>query len=154
MAELAIRLGTEWDTGPYGEHARAARSDAIGDIGRWVATYHRIAELAPARAWVPTHGEPDSSNQLLTATGARLLVDWESLRRAPAERDLRSLIGQVDLPGLDWAMVEMFDLEWRLDEIATYALWFSGPHTGTASDTVAWRWLRGELERERLVPPV
>lgn len=146
-AELAMRLGTPWQTGPYGEHARAALSDAIGDIGRWVTAYHRLAEQAPAPTWVPTHGEPDSSNQLLTPTGRRLLVDWESLRRAPAERDLRVLVADLELPNADWSMMEMFDLEWRLDEITAYADWFSSPHTGTASDTVAWGGLRGELER-------
>ena len=35
-------------------------------------------------------------------------------------------------------MVEMFDLEWRLDEISQYAAWFAAPHTGTASDEVAF----------------
>lgn len=154
-AELAMRLGTPWETGPYGEHARAALSDAVGDIGRWVSAYHRLAQLAPERTWVPTHGEPDSGNQLLTPTGERLLVDWESLRRAPAERDLHSLVGDVDLPGIDWPMVEMFDLDRRLDEIATYAVWFSSPHTGTESDRVAWGGLRGELERDDwVIPPV
>ena len=55
--------------------------------------------------------------------------------------------GYADLCAPDWAMVEMFDLEWRLDEIASYARWFAAPHTGTASDEVAWGGLRGELER-------
>ncbi len=35
-------------------------------------------------------------------------------------------------------MLELFDLEWRLDEIAQYADWFLGAHAGTASDDVAF----------------
>lgn len=41
----------------------------------------------------------------------------------------------------------MFDLEWRLDEIAAYARWFAEPHTGTDSDRVALGGLLEELER-------
>lgn len=154
-AELALGLGGSWDAaGPYGAHARQALSDRIADIGRWVARYHRLADEARQRPWVATHGEPHSANQLLTASG-RLLVDWESLLLAPVERDLRVLVehGHADLCTPAWSMVEMFDLEWRLDEIANYARWFAAPHTGTASDEVAWRGLRGELERAEWTLP-
>ncbi len=48
-------------------------------------------------------------------------------------------------------MVELFDLEWRLDEIAQYAAWFAAPHSGTASDEVAYGGLLGELERAPLI---
>ncbi|MEO5853330.1 MAG: hypothetical protein ABIQ15_12530 [Nocardioides sp.] len=154
-AELALALGGSWEeVGPYGARARQALSDRIADIGRWVARYHHLAAEARERPWVPTHGEPHSANQVLTPTG-RLLVDWESLRLAPAERDLRVLVqdGHADLVAPAWSMVEMFDLEWRLDEIAQYARWFSAPHTGTASDEVAWGGLRGELERAQWSSP-
>ena len=154
-AELALALGGPWEeAGPYGAHARQALSDRIADIGRWVARYHHLAAEARERPWVATHGEPHSANQVLTPNG-RLLVDWESLRLAPAERDLRVLVqdGHADLVAPAWSMLEMFDLEWRLDEIAQYSRWFSAPHTGTASDEVAWGGLRGELERDEWTSP-
>ncbi len=50
-------------------------------------------------------------------------------------------------PGANPALLAMFDLEWRLDEIAQYADWFARPHLGTASDTVALAGLRTELDR-------
>ena len=50
-------------------------------------------------------------------------------------------------------MVELFDLEWRLDEIAQYAAWFSAPHTGTRSDEVAYGGLLGELQRGEFARP-
>lgn len=153
-AELALELGRPWTSGPYGERVRLSLGERIADIGRWVATYHRLAAMAATRSWVTTHGEPHSANQLVTSTG-RLLVDWESLRVAPAERDLRVLVqdGHADLCEPDWPMIELFDLEWRLEEIVSYARWFLAPHTGTASDEVAWGGLRGELERPEWSPP-
>ena len=96
----------------------------------------------------PTHGEPHTANQLVTPTG-RLLVDWESLRRAPAERDLRVLVqdGHGDLCAPDWAMVEMFDLEWRLDEIAQYAAGSPRRTPAPPATRSPGAACRGELER-------
>ncbi len=137
---LARRVSVPWTAGPHGELAREALAARICDVGRWVAAYLRLAGVAGERPWVATHGEPGHHNQLLTPDGLRL-VDWESLRLAPAERDLRTLgIG-------DQEMLEMFDLEWRLDEISQYAAWFEAPHTGTDSDAVALAGLLEELDR-------
>jgi spectinomycin phosphotransferase len=147
-AELALTLAAAWDRGPYGERARRALDERLESIGGWVARYHRLASVAAERPWVPTHGEPDTGNQLLTAS-ARVLVDWESLRLAPAERDLRTLTGS-GLDGLcepDWAMVELFTLEWRLDEIAGFARWLAAAHDGTRDDQIAYGGLVEELDR-------
>ncbi len=97
---------------------------------------------------MPTHGEPHTRNQL-TTPDSTLLIDWESLKLAPRERDLRTL-DDAGHPqhGADPALLELFDLEWRLDEISQYAAWFEGWHTGTASDAVAFAGLQGELTRE------
>jgi len=154
---LATNLEEPWSTGPYGERARSALVDHLEQIGRWTASYHRLAELATRRHWVATHGEPHTRNQLRTAT-TTFLVDWESLRLAPRERDFATLLetGLGWLPdyGLaapswepSWEMVELFDLEWRLDEIKQYAEWFRAPHTGSESDKVAIEGLVGELQR-------
>ena len=51
--------------------------------------------------------------------------------RDATERDLRTIeTGDPEL-------LELFDLEWRLDEISQYATWFQRPHTGSADDEVA-----------------
>jgi spectinomycin phosphotransferase len=96
--------------------------------------------------WVVTHGEPHTAN-VLWLPGGPVLVDWESLRIAPRERDLRTVLreaegaepisayaahgGDVEL---DADMVELFDLEWWLWEVASYALRFHGQHTGDHDD--------------------
>jgi spectinomycin phosphotransferase len=42
-------------------------------------------------------------------------------------------------------MLEMFALEWRLDEVSLGADWFEAPHTGTADDHEAYAGLLQEL---------
>ncbi|MEO6512196.1 MAG: phosphotransferase [Nocardioides sp.] len=154
--ELTALVRTPWEAGPYGERARSAVRGRLDAIEEWSATYHALADLARRRPWVITHGEPGEHNLMVTV-GKTRLVDWETIRLAPAERDWRTLV-EHGLPtdGLDgpWdgAMLELFDLEWRLDEISQYAAWFSTPHTGTASDRVAMGGLLHELIRAPLRP--
>lgn len=155
---VAARAERTWGPGPYADASRDAVRRHLAEMRRWTDRYHRLADVARARDWVPTHGEPHSGNQLLTA-GGRLLVDWESLKLAPAELDLRTLTGtqaevQVEVGvgigaggGADPEMLELFDIEWRLDEIRQYAAWFSAPHRGGPDDEIAFEGLLQELER-------
>ncbi|CAA9376330.1 phosphotransferase family protein [uncultured Nocardioides sp.] len=146
---LRDRLAVPWDTGPHGPTAREALLRHLDDVARWTRDYHRLAEEARTRRWVPTHGEPHTRNQVRLPDGRAVLVDWESLKVAPRERDLRGFVdaGRADLVDPHPPMVELFDLEWRLDEVDQYAAWFAAPHTGTASDEVAVSGLLAELER-------
>ncbi len=150
--DLASLCRGRWDAGPLGERARNAVRSRLDAVAEWSTVYHALAELAHHRPWVVTHGEPHERNQLVTLH-TTLLVDWETIRLAPAERDWRTLV-ERGLPtgGLDTAMLELFDLEWRLDEISQYAARFAGPHTGTASDRVAMGGLLHELTRSPLNP--
>jgi spectinomycin phosphotransferase len=151
----ALRLLTDrpWGPGPYAEPAHVAVRGRLGDLDRWTARYHQLAEVALDRPWVATHGEPDEGNQMRTATG-RVIVDWESLKLSPAELDLRTLVSAGLAPpevGADPEMLELFDLEWRLAEISEYAGWFAAAHTGTADDEIAFGGLIDELERPGVV---
>lgn len=130
---LAERVSVPWDQGPFGERARQALRTALPEIVHWTATYHRLGAAEDPDTWVTTHGEPHERNQLLTRTGI-VLIDWESLKLAPADRDIRA-------PG------GLFDLEWRLDEIDQYATWFAGPHGDTDDDREAIAGLEAELTR-------
>jgi spectinomycin phosphotransferase len=145
---LAALVRPSWSTGPYGKPARVAIQRRLPAIGAWTAAYHRLADRARSRPWVPTHGEPHTRNQLLTSDGV-VFVDWESLARAPRERDLRPLVdsGHAELVAPDQLMLEMFDLEWRLDEVSQYAAWFASPHVGSEDDRVAFGGLLAELDR-------
>ena len=145
---LAALAGSEWSTGPFGERARSALRTRLAAVEDWTTSYHVLSEVARRRPWVVTHGEPDEGNQLVVA-GHTLLLDWESVKLAPAERDLRTFVERGHEPpcSADAAMLEMFDLEWRLDEIRQYAEWFAAPHTGNADDRIAMGGLLHELTR-------
>lgn len=146
---LASRCSTRWTSGPYGETVRLAVQNHLPAIAQWTAAYHRLCAVARTRPWVVTHGEPHEGNQL-RADGHLWLVDWESVKLAPVERDLRTLLERDHALPADQAMLNLFDLEWRLDEISQYAAWFTAPHTGTASDDVAVEGLLHELLRPPL----
>jgi spectinomycin phosphotransferase len=150
LAESTAQLTRRaWGPGPYADRARDVVREHLGDLVAWTARYHALAEAARTRPWVATHGEPHEGNQLLTAD-ARLILDWESLKLAPAELDLRTLVEAGADPrdvGAEPEMLELFDLEWRLDEISQYAAWFAAPHDGTQDDEIAFGGLLHELER-------
>ncbi|QNN53261.1 phosphotransferase family protein [Nocardioides mesophilus] len=153
--QLDRALSAPWRTGPFGEPAREALSEHATRVRGWTARYVALAgrALVEQENWVPTHGEPHPGNHLVTGT-RRYLVDWESLKLAPRERDLDGLVASE----VEWQtaygavqpdprMLELFDLEWRLDEISQYATWFSRRHRGTESDAVAFEGLVEELAR-------
>ena len=146
---LTSLVDRPWGPGPYADEARGAVVAHLDDVTGWTRRYHQLGALGHRRPWVATHGEPHSDNQLLTDQG-RFLVDWESLKLAPAELDLRTLVDAGADPadlGADEEMLELFDLEWRLDEIDQYAAWFAAPHAGTRDDEIAIGGLLDELTR-------
>ncbi|TCC55303.1 aminoglycoside phosphotransferase [Kribbella pittospori] len=151
---LADLLRNPWQTGPYGEPARTALAQRINAIRRWTDSYHELARRAADHPWVPTHGEPHTANQLVTDQRV-VFVDWESLAQAPRERDVGTLVdsGYAELAAPNWEMIELFDLEWRLSELAEYADWFARPHTATDSDRVAFNDLTVELNRRDWTRP-
>jgi spectinomycin phosphotransferase len=144
-ADIELLLRSPWGPGPFAHVARTAISERLADLARWSTRYRELASHAPARVWVLTHGEPHSDNQLLTPQG-RYLLDWESLRLASRERDLPTLVDAGAQVDADPEMVEMFDLEWRLDEISQYAAWFAAEHHDTEDDQIAFRALLDELD--------
>ena len=145
---LADMVAIAWPTGPYGEPTRRSIAGRLTAIEEWSGRYLALAEVAADRRWVITHGETHTRNQVMTPDGIRF-VDWESLKLAPRERDLSTLVqaGYGVRVNADRAMVELFDLEWRLAEIAEYADWFAAPHTGTADDRIAYEGLLEQLDR-------
>ena len=142
--DLDLPLGAELErarraagAGPYGQRAHdllTARGAMIDDL---LAEYGRLREtLPPSGAWVVTHGEPHPGNVLRTPDGLRL-VDWDTVRLAPAGRDL----WLVD----DGPAYGFFRLRWRLADIASFARDLSVPHAETADTSAAFGYLQGCL---------
>lgn len=138
-------LLASWD-GPLGEAARLMLSEHISQITGWVREHTMLVQRADPAAYVVTHGEPGVHNQWL-AHGHTWLIDWESLRLAPRERDLATLVHAGVATDGDPAMIRLFDLEWRLSEVWSFARWLQGPHEGDADDQMALAGLTDELTR-------
>lgn len=165
-AILASDLDGAWDSGPFGDDTRAVLQEKRTGLLALLERYDALAAhaLDDRGGWVVTHGEPHTANVLWSAGGPRL-VDWESLRVSPRERDLRWVLRDADgaeplsaylaTAGLDLAtsgiaddlddMVELFDLEWTLWQVGQYAVRFAGEHSGDDDDRRFHRALLAEL---------
>ena len=138
-------LQEDWP-GPLGAAARDLVLAHLTEVGAWTREHARLVDLADPSTYVVTHGEPGVHNQWLARERVWLL-DWESLLLAPRERDLATLVHEGrDVVG-DPQMVRLFDLEWRLSEIWSFAQWLQGPHPGGADDQAALGGLTSELTR-------
>jgi spectinomycin phosphotransferase len=56
--------------------------------------YDRLVEAVMASdvPWVLSHGEEHSANVIETPDGRWHLIDWDTVRLAPAERDLEGFV--------------------------------------------------------------
>ena len=133
-------------TGPLGPAARELLVDHLARVDMWAREHARLLGLADPSSYVVTHGEPHVRNQWL-ARGRTWLIDWESLLVAPRERDLATLVHEGRDVDHNPAMVRLFDLEWRLSEIWSFAQWLQGPHAGDTDDHTALGGLTEELTR-------
>jgi spectinomycin phosphotransferase len=138
-------LQRPWD-GPLGAAARELLADHLTQVGAWAREHARLLARADPATYVVTHGEPHVRNQWL-AGGRTYLVDWESLKLAPRERDLATLVHEGRDVDHDPQLVRLFDLEWRLSEIWSFAQWLQGPHIGDTDDHTALGGLTDELTR-------
>jgi spectinomycin phosphotransferase len=90
LDEALADLDRPWGSGPYAEPVRAALRRDLAVLRQALAAYDAEAQIvraAPDTPWVVTHGEPHPGNLIRTDAGLRL-VDWDTVRAAPPERDL------------------------------------------------------------------
>jgi spectinomycin phosphotransferase len=126
--------------GPYGRRAHELLSEKSGLIDELLAEYDDLRDALPPRdEWVVTHGEPHPGNIMRIPGGLRL-VDWDTVRLAPAGRDLWF----VD----DSPAYLFFRRRWRLAEIASFAGDLSVTHRDTEDTSAAFGYLRECLAYE------
>ena len=154
-----------WDTGPFGDRARRLLRERAEGVDALLQRYDRLVEIArdtPDRR-VITHGEPHAANTISTATG-RLLIDWDTVRIAPPERDLWMVLDDGATLAAVYeartgtrplaALLEMYRLLWDLTEIAGYTAFFRAPHADTADAVESWKNLTDYLDVARRWPLV
>jgi spectinomycin phosphotransferase len=124
-----------------------------------------VAEVsAYDEPWVVSHGETHSANFIEGADGLLYLIDWDTVRLAPRERDLagwgrnqdseemsayRRTAGPVTMrPGA----LRLFHMWWDVSEICGYAHHFRRQHSGSLDDEASWADLERYLKVESKWP--
>ncbi|MFF3440037.1 phosphotransferase [Streptosporangium sp. NPDC002721] len=168
--EEALRdLGRRWTGGPHAEPARELLSAHAGRIRRSLADFdHRVDQVRnTAEAWVVTHGEPHPGNIMRTPAGPRL-IDWDTVRIAPPERDLwmltpalATMLGEDPAGDVDDVLTRytratgrpvtpaglaLYPLWWRLADIAAYTDELRRPHGNGEDAAASLTYLTGYLE--------
>ena len=157
LIEALATLDVPWQSGPYAEPAREALAAAADDLQRRLAAYDEDAMRVLERtdSWVVTHGEPHRANFIATSEGLRL-VDWDTTRLAPRERDLW-LVLDDELTGwdeyaavagdvsLDRETLELSRRWWDLADIAVFTADLRRPHLDSEQSAANFRSLRDNL---------
>jgi spectinomycin phosphotransferase len=134
-------LGRPWRGGPFAEPARVMLTAAAGRVRGMLDALDQLAGGVRAAAdLVITHGEPHHGNVIRTGAGL-MLIDWDTVGLAPAERDLWMLTGGDDAPARRYAAatgrvpdpsrLAFYRLRWALDDISVYAAALRAPHERT-----------------------
>jgi len=174
--ELALReLGRPWTGGPFAEPARELLARAAGPVRRGLDALDRWARAtAAADNLVITHGEPHPGNIIRVASdgdaaadsaaadsaadaarpasGAIMLIDWDTVGLAPPERDLWMVATETgaelqrysELTGrpVDMAAMELYRLRWALDDLSCFVRDLRTPHRRTPGTEHAWQALQ------------
>ena len=155
-------LGTPWQSGPFSELARRLLGERAEHVEAAMAAYDAmtVEALGGSDSWVLTHGEPHRSNVIRVSPGRLVLVDWDTVKVAPRERDLWMILGRDAVRDRaawdDYAptarptivnetTLELYRTWWRLSEIASFTGELRRPHARTPDTETAWRALRGYL---------
>jgi len=159
-AELEISIrerGRAWRGGPYSEAARALVSEhADGLVTALAAFDDLVADVAASSSQVLTHGEPHPGNLIRHDAGFRL-IDWDTARLAPPERDLWSILSgtgaeaarYTELTGHDvsQAAVALYRLRWDIDDIGLLLADFRADHRQDKDTEVGWAGLVAAVHR-------
>jgi hypothetical protein len=138
----------EWTGGPFGEAARQLLLGRYDDVVEALRRYGESVRAAAAQQhrFVVTHGEPHRGNVIATANGP-MLVDWDTCRLAPPERDLWWFRDSPDALAAyessasfvaDTAMLELYRLRWTLTDLALYTDELRGAHLDDDDSELAW----------------
>ena len=150
VLEAALReLDQPWDGGPFAEPARRALAARAGDVTELLSEFDRLAAHVASRDAAPvvTHGEPHGGN-IMRVGGELVLIDWDTVALAPAERDLwmlddrtaGSLAAYTDATGrtADTMALRYYRVAWRLADLASFTRELRSAHRRDGNTEHAW----------------
>ena len=132
-------LDQPWSGGPFSEPARQTLASHASEVAELLSLFDRLGADVAQRTgnWVVTHGEPHAGNVMRAADG-HVLIDWDTVALAPAERDLWMLVHDsadeatiyTEATGheLDQVAVDFFRLTWDLADTAAFTQQLRSPH--------------------------
>lgn len=147
LAAALASLGRPWTGGPYAEPARELLAAHADRVAAMLAEFDGLVDQVRDTDWVLTHGEPHPGNVIWTADGPRL-VDWDTVRIAPPERDLWLLgddVATLYPRPVNPAGLALYRLWWALADIAIFVDELHHPHAATADTTDSWTHLHSYL---------
>jgi len=137
------------DTGRFAAPMHALLRAHATALRRRLDEYDRgVAASVVGADLVISHGEPHPGNFMRVADRGLVLVDWDTVRLAPRERDLwmvdpgdgSTLRAYRAATGIrpDARRVDLYRLRWDLADLAAFAHALARPHAGDASDLKSW----------------
>ncbi len=149
LAAALADLARPWPGGPFAEPARALLTTASARVRDMLETFDQLAAGARAAPdLVITHGEPHHGNVIQSGAGL-MLIDWDTVGLAPAERDLWMVTSGDDASARRYAtatgrapdpvLLAFYRLRWSLDDISIYVRQLRAPHERTVGTEDIWR---------------
>jgi spectinomycin phosphotransferase len=158
LTDALASLDVPWESGPYADPARAVLAAGAHSLVRRLEEFDVDAARLRARSHslVVTHGEPHRANVIVDAQDRPRLVDWDTTRLAPRERDLwqvlddeltgwdeyASVVGDVSL---DHEALGLYRRWWDLADIAVFTVSLLRPHVDDEQSEANFKSLRGYL---------
>ena len=150
-------LTVVWASGPFGEPTRRLLRERESTVRIWLDEYDELSRAVRSsrRAWVLTHGEPHRAN-VIRGDDTLFLVDWDTARVAPRERDLWMVLDDERVEwdaylatagdvALDERVLAMYRVGWTIADVAAFVGLFRARHERTADTELAWKGLNGYL---------
>lgn len=157
LSELEVQLEDPEHSNPefpYAMEANQLLTSQRSRVRTWIDQYRDcLDQLAGAELpLVVTHGEPHAANVIHTGVGA-VLIDWDTVRIAPRERDLWTFGADAIADGygpssLSPVALEAYRLQWLLTEISLFAGQLSERPARSGDGDIALHAFRAYLESD------
>lgn len=155
IADAQAQTDRAWVGGPFSEPARLWLVARAPELRQLLAKAADLIERTaqPPESLVVTHGEPHPGNVITTEAGL-VLIDWDTVGLAPAERDLwmfandgQLLAHYAEISGRtpDPDAIALYAAAWTLGDLSVCLDDFRSPHVADEDHVHGWN----ELERMR-----